>query len=66
MIKVFGHKSPDTDAVLSAIIFAWYIKNHTARDAEPFVLGGLNKETEFVLKKWGIETPSLSEKKVMK
>jgi manganese-dependent inorganic pyrophosphatase len=61
MIKVFGHKSPDTDATLSAIIFAWYIKNHTARDAEPFVLGSLNKETEFILKKWDMKAPQLLE-----
>jgi manganese-dependent inorganic pyrophosphatase len=61
MIKVFGHKSPDTDATLSAIIFAWYIKNHTARGAEPFVLGSLNKETEFILKKWDMKAPQLLE-----
>ncbi len=59
MIKVFGHISPDTDATCSAIIWAWYIKNHSALDAKPFVLGGLNKETEFVLRKWGVETPDL-------
>ena len=26
MIKVFGHKAPDTDATASAIIWAWYMK----------------------------------------
>jgi len=26
MIKVFGHKAPDTDATASAIIWAWYLE----------------------------------------
>lgn len=61
MIKVFGHKSPDTDATCSAIIWAWYLTNHTAREAIPFVLGNLNSETKFVLNEWDIETPEILE-----
>lgn len=61
MIKVFGHKSPDTDATCSAIIWAWYLTNHTAREAKPFILGDLNSETKFVLNEWHVETPDLLE-----
>jgi manganese-dependent inorganic pyrophosphatase len=59
MIKVFGHISPDTDATGSAILWAWYLSKHTSAQATPFVLGSLNKETSFVLRKWGIGEPEL-------
>jgi manganese-dependent inorganic pyrophosphatase len=61
MIKVFGHKSPDTDATCTAIIWAWYLQTHTGADAKPYVLGELNKETQFVLSRWNQETPTLLE-----
>jgi manganese-dependent inorganic pyrophosphatase len=61
MIKVFGHISPDTDATGSAILWAWYLTHHTSTPAEAFVLGSLNKETKFVLDKWGIKEPALLE-----
>lgn len=59
MLKVFGHISPDTDATGSAILWAWYLNTHTGEKAIPFVLGSLNKETVFVLKKWQIPEPEL-------
>lgn len=62
MLKVFGHISPDTDATGSAILWAWYLNTHRAEKAEAFVLGTLNKETTFVLNKWGISEPALLEK----
>lgn len=61
MIKVFGHISPDTDATVSAILWAWYLNNHTTHEATPYVLGSLNKETQFVLGKWKTEEPELLE-----
>jgi manganese-dependent inorganic pyrophosphatase len=61
MIKVFGHQSPDTDATGSAIVWAWYLSNHTGVEATPYVLGELNKETEFVLSRWNCESPALLE-----
>jgi len=57
MIKVFGHQSPDTDATCSAIIWAWYLNEHTGAKATPYVLGDLNTETQFVLSHWGVPTP---------
>jgi manganese-dependent inorganic pyrophosphatase len=62
MVKIFGHKSPDTDTTGSAILWAWYLNTHTSYDAEAFVLGELNKETAFVLKRWGITEPKLLER----
>ncbi len=61
-IKVFGHISPDTDATSCAIIWTWYLNTHTTYKAESYVLGGLNKETQFVLNRWGHSEPQLLEK----
>lgn len=61
MIKVFGHLSPDTDCTGSAIIWAWYLNEHTSMDAKPYVLGDLNLETQFILSRWELETPTLLE-----
>lgn len=59
MVKVFAHISPDTDATGSAILWAWYMNTHTSQKATPYVLGTLNKETSFVLSRWGIPEPEL-------
>ena len=59
MIKVFGHIAPDTDATGSAILWAWYLNAHTSQKATPYVLGKLNKETSFVLDRWGVPEPEL-------
>jgi manganese-dependent inorganic pyrophosphatase len=61
MIKVFGHISPDTDATVSAIVWAWYMNTFSSNKAEAYVLGSLNKETAFVLNKWDVEEPQLLE-----
>lgn len=61
MIKIFGHQSPDTDATGSAIIWAWYLNEHSTNDAEAFILGEFNSETQFVLSKWEISTPKVLE-----
>ncbi len=56
---VFGHKSPDTDATLSAIIWAWYLTNRRGEAAEPRLLGEPNTEAAFVLKHWGFAKPAI-------
>ncbi len=61
MIKVFGHKAPDTDTTGSAILWAWFLNNHTSQKAEAFVLGRLNKETNFILNHWKLAEPELLE-----
>ena len=56
---VFGHKSPDTDATLSAIIWAWYLTHIRGGDAVPRLLGEPNTEATFLLKHWGFAKPEI-------
>jgi len=60
-IKVFGHKSPDTDATMSAIVWAWFLNTHRNQTATAYVLGKPNTEALFVLDKWGHELPPVLE-----
>ena len=53
---VFGHKSPDTDSICSAIAFAT-LQNELGGNAEAVRLGEINKETEFILGHFNIEVP---------
>ncbi len=59
MIKVFSHISPDTDATGCAILWSWYINTQSGLESKPYVLGSLNKETSFVLNRWGVSEPEL-------
>ena len=59
MIKVFGHKAPDTDSTGSAIIWAWYLNEVKGNPAEPLLLGMPNTEAAFMLKRWGFTTPEI-------
>lgn len=58
-IKVFGHKSPDTDSTGSPLIWAWYLSNIRATPAEAKLLGTPNTEAAFVLNRWGFEQPEI-------
>ncbi len=60
MIKIFGHKAPDTDATGAAIIWSWFLGTKDV-EATPYVLGTPNTEAAFVLQRWGYETPELLE-----
>ncbi len=46
-IIVVGHKSPDTDSVVSALVFANFLKQE-GKEARSVVAGDANKETELV------------------
>jgi manganese-dependent inorganic pyrophosphatase len=59
MIKVFGHKSPDTDSTGSPLIWAWYLNEVKGIPARAVLLGRPNTEAEFVLRRWGFETPEI-------
>ncbi|MCA1945826.1 MAG: manganese-dependent inorganic pyrophosphatase [Desulfovibrio sp.] len=59
-VLVFGHKSPDTDTVVSAIAVA-DLKSKLGVAAKPVALGKLNPETEFVLGKFGLAAPEVVE-----
>ncbi len=59
MIKVFGHKSPDTDSTASPIIWAWYLTEVKGTPAAPFLLGEPNTEAAFVLTRWNLPRPEI-------
>jgi manganese-dependent inorganic pyrophosphatase len=56
---VFGHKSPDTDATISAIVWAWYLSNMLGTPAEPRLLGEPNTEAAYLLDRWGLAKPEI-------
>lgn len=60
-IKVFGHKSPDTDSTGSPLIWAWYLSEVKGTPAEAVLLGTPNTEAAFVVERWGFETPAIIE-----
>jgi len=58
MMKIFGHKNPDTDTITSAIVLA-HLQNALGNAATAYRLGELNKETAFVLDYFKVDTPEL-------
>ena len=60
-IKVFGHKSPDTDSTGSPLIWAWFLNECRDTPAEARLLGEPNSEALFVLKRWGFDKPEYLE-----
>lgn len=59
-IYVVGHKSPDTDSVVSAIAWAEYLCS-IGYNANAASVGAINPETKFVLEKFGYSAPQLLE-----
>lgn len=55
---IFGHKTPDTDSVCAAIALS-ELKNKLNEASMPFVLGNINKETEFVLNYFNVDVPKV-------
>jgi manganese-dependent inorganic pyrophosphatase len=62
MVKelVFGHRSPDTDAIDTAIAFS-YLQNKLGYDTEAVALGEPNDETAYALKHFGFKAPRVVE-----
>jgi manganese-dependent inorganic pyrophosphatase len=58
-IKVFGHRSPDTDSTGSPLIWAWYLTEVQGAPAEAVLLGEPNTEARFVLERWGYDRPAI-------
>ena len=58
MIYIIGHKNPDTDSIVSAIVMADYF-NKQGEKAKPARVGKINKETDFVLKQANAKPPLL-------
>lgn len=60
-IYIVGHQNPDTDSICSSIAYAEF-KNRTGSvPAIPVRLGEINRETAFVLKRFGAEPPKYVE-----
>ena len=58
-IYVVGHKNPDTDSICSAIAYAALKTAVTGKKYEPRRAGQLNEETQYVLERFQVKTPSL-------
>lgn len=59
-VYVFGHRSPDSDTVCSAIAYA-YLLRQLGIDAEAAILEHISNETAFILRDAGIEAPPILE-----
>lgn len=59
---VVGHKNPDTDSVLSAILVAKYSKKIMGIEAEARIAGDINNETRFILNLAGEQKPKQAKK----
>ena len=58
-VVVIGHKNPDTDSICSAIAYA-ELKNRTSDlVCEPRRAGMLNQESDYVLRRFGVEPPRM-------
>ena len=59
IIYVIGHKNPDTDSICSAIAYA-DIKNQKSlvKKYIPKRAGQINEETQYVLKRFGVQPPA--------
>ena len=55
-VYVFGHRNPDTDSVTAAIALS-HLKKELGVNAVPAVLSGINLETKYVLKYFGVKEP---------
>jgi len=58
IIYIIGHKNPDTDSICSVIAYS-ELKKKLGIKAVSGRLGDINRETEFVLRYFGIDVPEL-------
>lgn len=60
-IYIFGHKNPDTDSICSAIAYSEFKNKIGDIPAVPYRLGEVNRETQFILEYFDVDTPELLE-----
>ncbi|GAC1326685.1 MAG: putative manganese-dependent inorganic diphosphatase [Chloroflexota bacterium] len=58
-LYVLGHKNPDSDSICAAIGYATLLQLQGHADAVAARQGPLRRETEYVLRRFGIEPPAL-------
>lgn len=56
-IYITGHKNPDTDTIMSALV-AEYLYTHLGYNVEAIKQGELNPETKFAIEKTGLRMPN--------
>ena len=56
-IYITGHKNPDTDTIMSALV-AEYLYTHLGYNVEAIKQGELNPETKFTIEKTGLRIPN--------
>lgn len=59
LVYVSGHRNPDTDSICSAIAYSYLLNATNKYNVIPVRLGEINRETEYVLKRFGVEHPVL-------
>lgn len=59
MSKIFvvGHLNPDTDAIASAVGYAWYRSNREGEEVIPARAGPINPQTAWALDRLGLKAP---------
>lgn len=60
-VYITGHKNPDSDSICSALAYAEYKNGNGDIEAIPVRIGGINRETKFILDYFGVEEPQLME-----
>ena len=58
-IYVIGHLNPDTDAIASAMGYAWLLRERDRLETVAARAGPVNPQTAWVLKRLGLEAPLL-------
>lgn len=58
MLYTCGHKTPDSDSIVSAIAMA-YLKNSLGTPATPVRQGEINPESAYILEKFNLPAPEL-------
>jgi manganese-dependent inorganic pyrophosphatase len=58
-VFVIGHVNPDTDAIASAMGYAWLLRERDGINATPARSGAINPQTAWVLKTLGLDAPIL-------
>ncbi len=56
-IYVVGHLNPDTDAIASAMGYAWYRSNRESEQVIPARAGPINPQTAWALERLGLSPP---------
>ncbi len=60
MITVVGHKKPDTDSAVAAVMFAKFLQSE-GKEAEGFIAGKGNNETNFLFSYFDFDLPQKKE-----